>query len=408
MDSGKQENRRRPTILILDDEEVLRDMLGNGLREAGYETVDYADKEDGYDWACENHVDLIISDVMSRTMDGFSLLKFLKAHAVTKPIPVVIVTGCATFEVAIQILKLGGADFVSKPVELSDLLQTIERILAGSASRRGQKCLPLIADLFISTKEDVLRAPWYRIRKILLQLLEAQQSRTLLFDRNYVWSEYFLIEDQHELVGCCLCRPSEYASLPRSRIYAFRKWLDSQGLQFGVLYSFFDADPGDLEFAELLGIAVVQAKPTLEMLARVAREGPSGGESLLPSERGLRLSPLAGEFQAFWTDALQKAQNLTVPVMFTIDPKEPGSGIRSVKCEMMEYGSLNFLDESSDAKLWLSEADFSHVLSRLWRRRSVERHSLAKDELRACCIGEVLVFLGLATRSEDTYYLKGT
>jgi hypothetical protein len=94
--------------------------------------------------------------------------------------------------------------------------------------------------------------------------------------------------------------------------------------------------------------------------------------------------------------------------MFTIDPKKPGGEIRSVKCEMTEYGSLNFLDESSDARLWLSEADFSHVLSRLWRRRIVERHSLAKDELRAHCIGEVLVFLRMATRSEDTYYLKGT
>jgi DNA-binding response OmpR family regulator len=297
MDSEKQVNRRRPTILILDDEDVLREMLRKGLREAGYETVDYADKEDGYDWACENHVDLIISDVKSRMMDGFSLLKFLKAHAVTKPIPVVIVTGCASLEMAIQSKKLGAADFVSKPYEFNDLLQTIERILAGSASRRGQESPPLIADLFISTKEDVLRAPWYRIRKLLLQLLEAQRSRTLLFDRNYLWSEYFLIEDQHELVGCCLCRPSEYASLPRGRIYAFGKWLDSQGLQFGVLYPFFDAEPGDLEFAELLGISVVQATPTLEMLARVAREGPSGGESLLPSERGLGLSPLAGSFR---------------------------------------------------------------------------------------------------------------
>jgi CheY-like chemotaxis protein len=73
--------------------------------------------------------DLILLDVMMPGMDGYEVCRLLQADALTRPIPVVFVTGHATEEERQRGLAMGAAAYLSKPVAPQELFSTVERIL---------------------------------------------------------------------------------------------------------------------------------------------------------------------------------------------------------------------------------------------------------------------------------------
>lgn len=119
--------KKDSTVLIVDDEEAFRYMLSSLLSGAGY-SVDTAD--DGV--AAINAVqtklfDAVLCDVKMPKVDGIEVLKFVKS---TFPgIEVVMLTGAADVKLAVECMKIGAYDYITKPTTSDDLLTTIERAL---------------------------------------------------------------------------------------------------------------------------------------------------------------------------------------------------------------------------------------------------------------------------------------
>lgn len=117
-------------ILILDDEEALTELISQELRKHGYGTYGLVSKLEGYNWSKINKPDLIISDIKSPQMEGFKFLHKIRSNMKTKNIPVIIVSStCSEPEDVDRALSLGANECFTKPIEIEDLLKSIERFI---------------------------------------------------------------------------------------------------------------------------------------------------------------------------------------------------------------------------------------------------------------------------------------
>ncbi len=115
-------------ILVVDDEDALRTVLGSELEGEGYEVGTAADGDEAINVIQNKKFDLVLLDIKMPKVDGFEVLRFIKEKYPT--LKVIMLTGFADLKNAIESKKLGAEDFVSKPYDLVDLLTTIERVLS--------------------------------------------------------------------------------------------------------------------------------------------------------------------------------------------------------------------------------------------------------------------------------------
>jgi signal transduction histidine kinase len=117
----------KPRILVIDDEQGLRDMLVYGLSQRDYVVVTAENGSQALEKARESSFDLGLCDIMMPGMSGVDVLRELK---ILRPdMEVVMATGCATIETAVESMKLGAYDYITKPYELDHLCQTLSRAL---------------------------------------------------------------------------------------------------------------------------------------------------------------------------------------------------------------------------------------------------------------------------------------
>ena len=122
------------SILIVEDEKVLRESLAGLLEEEGYEVLQASNGKEAYDLVVDRPVDLVLSDVRMPEMDGLTLLGHLKQLA--PETPVIMITAYGTVDSAVEAMKAGGWDYLLKPVQFDDLLLKIQRALEfGEMSR---------------------------------------------------------------------------------------------------------------------------------------------------------------------------------------------------------------------------------------------------------------------------------
>ena len=118
----------RSTVLIVEDDVALREALSDTLELAGYEVVAVADGERALAELKARPVGLMFSDVQMAPMDGFELLKRVRAER--PDLPVVLMTAYGTIEKAVQAMRDGAADYLVKPFEGSVLVEMAGRFLA--------------------------------------------------------------------------------------------------------------------------------------------------------------------------------------------------------------------------------------------------------------------------------------
>jgi len=106
-------------ILIIDDDDSIRKVLGYILVEEGYTVDDAATADEGLSRIFESRPDLVLSDIKMPKKDGITLLKEIKA--VDPTIPVIILTAFGTVETAVEAMKQGAADYLTKPVSRDEL-----------------------------------------------------------------------------------------------------------------------------------------------------------------------------------------------------------------------------------------------------------------------------------------------
>lgn len=127
-----------PKILIIDDDELVREMIAATLQMEGYETIVAQDGHQGIKEAHKHIPDLIICDVMMPTMDGYATLSAIRQDPATATIPFVFLTGQTTKSDMRQGMELGADDYLVKPVMVTELIAAIQSRLHKHALTRKE------------------------------------------------------------------------------------------------------------------------------------------------------------------------------------------------------------------------------------------------------------------------------
>jgi CheY-like chemotaxis protein len=120
-----------PKILIVEDDELNRDMLSRRLQKKGYETLIAVDGSEGVAIAQAELPALILMDMSLPVMDGWAATRQLKSMPQTRSIPVIALTAHALAGEREKALAAGCDEFDTKPIELARLLAKMEALLAG-------------------------------------------------------------------------------------------------------------------------------------------------------------------------------------------------------------------------------------------------------------------------------------
>ena len=123
--SDQEIERLKPRILVVDDEAVLRQLLVEYFQDNGFEINTAGNASDAYSLLLQESYDVILTDVKMPDEDGISLLGRVRQK--WPEIPVVLMTGHAQLEMAIEALKIGAFDFVQKPFRLDYMVKIVER-----------------------------------------------------------------------------------------------------------------------------------------------------------------------------------------------------------------------------------------------------------------------------------------
>ncbi|MFZ9662084.1 MAG: sigma-54-dependent transcriptional regulator [Chitinophagaceae bacterium] len=115
------------SILIIDDERSIRKTLGEILTYEGYRIVEASDGEEGLRKFRESSIDVVLCDIKMPRMDGMELLE--KVREINADIPVIMISGHGTIETAVEAVKKGAFDYISKPPDLNRLLITIRNAM---------------------------------------------------------------------------------------------------------------------------------------------------------------------------------------------------------------------------------------------------------------------------------------
>lgn len=156
-------------ILIVDDDAELRANLSEILKGAGYHIAEAPSGTEAIDKIASKDFDVVLLDLMMPKMNGIETLTELKK--VTPKIKVIMITAFATVENAVEAIKKGASDYISKPFRINDLLATVRRVIEEGRFEEGITKLKL--DYTLSS----LANP---IRRNILRLLQSRKGMRLM------------------------------------------------------------------------------------------------------------------------------------------------------------------------------------------------------------------------------------
>ena len=123
------------TILLVEDNEMNRDMLSRRLARKGYNVLVALDGETGIEAARKDCPDLVLMDMSLPVIDGWEATRRMKADAALKHIPIIALTAHAMADDREKALAAGCNDYDTKPIELPRLLAKVEALLVDASGR---------------------------------------------------------------------------------------------------------------------------------------------------------------------------------------------------------------------------------------------------------------------------------
>lgn len=212
---------REKKVLIIDDEEVIRESCGIVLERDGY-TVDLAeDGEKGLKLLRDKHHDIVLFDFMMRGISGSEVLKKINeidSHAIK-----IVITGYASVPVAVEVMKLGANDFVPKPFT-PEIIRT--------AVNRG------FEQRLVFLENEALKEEQEQIRRNMISLVSHELRSPLaatvqfleIIDRGMAGD---ISEQSKEMVSRCVVRLREMLAL-------IRKWLNLSTFDPKIMHKNFE------------------------------------------------------------------------------------------------------------------------------------------------------------------------
>ena len=126
---------KRQRILIVEDDRLSLVVLRQLLMAQGYEILHSSEGWDGINRARNEKPDLIVMDIKLPDISGLDATLFLKKDDQTRDIPIIAVTACVTPGDKANALKSGCAAYIAKPVDIGNLLRTVEAFLPSSSAQ---------------------------------------------------------------------------------------------------------------------------------------------------------------------------------------------------------------------------------------------------------------------------------
>src|SRR5690606_20277982 len=106
---------KQPTILVVDDTELNRDLLDRRLRKNGYNVALAVDGQDALGQLQGADFDLVLLDIMMPVMDGYQVLEAVKADQQLRHIPIIMITALSEMDSVVRCIELGAEDYLPKP-----------------------------------------------------------------------------------------------------------------------------------------------------------------------------------------------------------------------------------------------------------------------------------------------------
>ncbi len=139
MTSETQESTSPLAILIIDDEENMRHMLGSLLKRDGYAVETAADGQEGLARLAATAFDFVLCDIKMPNMDGMAFLRAVKPQA--ENLTIIMMSAYGTIDLAVEAMKLGAYDFISKPFKSDEVRMAIEKALERDRLKRENRLL---------------------------------------------------------------------------------------------------------------------------------------------------------------------------------------------------------------------------------------------------------------------------
>jgi two-component system nitrogen regulation response regulator NtrX len=167
----------KATVLVADDEEGILESLSGILEDEGYEVITASSGEKALDLVREFSPDIILLDVwMPKGIDGLETLKEIKG--ITQDSEVIMISGHANIDIAVQATKLGALDFLEKPLSLQRVLILIKRALERQRLERENKELK---STLMGRQEIIGESPPMKNLKDDIEKASVSQSRVFIF-----------------------------------------------------------------------------------------------------------------------------------------------------------------------------------------------------------------------------------
>lgn len=114
-------------VLVVDDEEVIRDVCTQILESEGYQVTTACNGREALHKVSENQFDVVVTDIMMPDMSGLELMEVIKSTSLN--LSMVVITGLGTYDMATQADRLGAREFVVKPFTPDELSQAVGKAL---------------------------------------------------------------------------------------------------------------------------------------------------------------------------------------------------------------------------------------------------------------------------------------
>ncbi|GAB1259283.1 phosphate regulon transcriptional regulator PhoB [Aurantivibrio plasticivorans] len=190
------------TILIVDDEAAIRDMLRAALEMASYRCLEAENAQDAHSLIVDEAPDLILLDWMLPQTSGIELARRLKRDEVTANIPIIMLTAKGEEDNKVQGLETGADDYITKPFSPRELVARLKAVLRRIDTPEKQDplwvdglCLdPVSHRVTINSRPVDIGPTEYRLLEFFLTHQERVYSRSQLLD--HVWGGNVYVEER--------------------------------------------------------------------------------------------------------------------------------------------------------------------------------------------------------------------
>ena len=167
-------------VLFVDDDFWVLDSVSELLRSEGYTVHPFSSGLDAFNWFLGNEVHLVLTDIKMPELNGIDLLK--KIRSVDQDIPIILGTGYADLDMALEAIKLGAFDFLTKPYDICRLVELVQKGVQHRQQKQKEKSYRQELETTVALRNMELAEALQQVREMSKVIIERLTSAAELRD----------------------------------------------------------------------------------------------------------------------------------------------------------------------------------------------------------------------------------